>query len=258
MNPPADMEPAVRDPRKLRRTAWILVGVMIIGGGLVYKAYETWAKRQAADTRPALIHQIRKERDLRVMRQDGKTADLFDLRGKVWVVNVIALSQPEHSQRSMEVMRRLAEKYSGNPDFALVSLVVDPPPAGELVATLALQAETLHMPLPQWWLAANEAPTTHKFIKSELKAGIFPHQENGDWVFETSIVLIDRQGHLRRAVVPNRSGGTPYVTGFDFDQAAKWDAEGRLTGNERSNVQQLEHLLGATIETLLAETPQFR
>jgi hypothetical protein len=114
------------------------------------------------------------------------------------------------------------------------------------------------MTLPQWWLAANEAPTMHKFIKSELKAGIFPHQENGEWIYETSIVLIDRQGHLRRAVVPSRGGGTPYVTGFDFDQAAQWDAEGRLTGNERSNVEQLDHLLAETIETLLSEDPEFR
>ena len=255
---PAETEPAVRDPKKLRRTAWTLVGVMILGGGLVYKAYETWAKRQNADTRPAHIHQIRKERDLRVMRQDGKTADLFELRGKVWVVNVIALSQPERSQRTMEVMHRLAEKYAANPEFALVSLVVDPPPAGELVATLASQAQALRMELPHWWLAANEAPTTHKFIKSELKAGIFPHQANGEWIYDASIVLIDREGHLRRAVVPSRGGGAPYVTGFDFDQAARWDAEGRLTGNERSNVQQLEHLLTETIETLLSEDPQFR
>jgi uncharacterized membrane protein YebE (DUF533 family) len=43
MTLPANLEPALRDPRKLRRTAWILVGIMIAGGSLVYTAYEKWA-----------------------------------------------------------------------------------------------------------------------------------------------------------------------------------------------------------------------
>ncbi len=105
------------------------------GGHHGPRRYETWAKRQTSDTRPALIHRIRKERDLRVIRQDGKTADLFDLRGKVWVVNTLALGAPDLSQRSQEVMKRLAEKYAGVADFALVSLVLDPPPADQVVAT---------------------------------------------------------------------------------------------------------------------------
>ena len=31
---PADAEPAVRDPKKLNRTAWTLVAIMIAGGWL--------------------------------------------------------------------------------------------------------------------------------------------------------------------------------------------------------------------------------
>jgi len=253
MNPPADLEPAVRDPRKLRRTAWILVAIMILGGWLVLKAYETWAKRQTRDTRPALIHRIRKERDLRVIRQDGKTADLFELRGKVWVVNTLALGAPDNSQRSHDVMSRLAEKYAGVADFALVSLILDPPPADQVVATLEAQAQNRGMRLPQWWLATNDAATTHKFVKSELRAGVFPHLENGRWLHDSAVVLIDRSGHLRRAVVPQQRGGQPYVATFDFDQAARWDEEGKKTGSDRSNAAELEFLLARTIDELLTE-----
>jgi cytochrome oxidase Cu insertion factor (SCO1/SenC/PrrC family) len=253
MTPTADLEPAVRDPRKLRRTAWILVAIMILGGWLVLQAYETWAKRQTSDTRPALIHRIRKERDLRVIRQDGKTVDLFELRGKVWVVNTLALSAPDQSQRSQEVMKRLADKYAGVADFALVSLVLDPPPADEVVATLETQAQNRGMRLPQWWLAANDARTTHKFVKSELRAGVFPHLENGRWLHDSSIVLIDRAGHVRRAVVPQQRGGQPFVAAFDFEQAARWDEEGKKTGTDRSNEAELELLLTRTIDELLTE-----
>ena len=256
MTSQADLEPTVRDPRKLRRTAWILVAIMIAGGWLVLKSYETWAKRQTRDTRPALVHQIRKERDLRVIRQDGKTQDLFNLRGKVWVVNTLALGAPDCSQRSHEVMRRLSEKYTGVEDFALVSLVLDPPPAEQAVAALAAHAQSRGMRLPQWWLAANDAATTHKFIKTELRANVFSHLKDGRWIHDASIVLIDRNGHVRRAVVPQQRGGQPYVATFDFDQAAHWDEEGKKTGTDRSNSQELELLLNRTIDALLAESTE--
>lgn len=250
---PEDFEPAARDPKKLRRTAWILVAIMLAGGVLVFTAYEKWARQQASDDRPAIIHRILKERDLRVIRQDGKTADLFELRGRVWVINVISLKNPGSAQRSMAVMKRLAAKYSGTPDFNLVSLAVDPLPAEEVVPALTKAADTHGMQLPQWWLGANEPATLHKFIKSELKASDYPHEQNGGWIFDSSIVLIDRNGHLRRAVIPRKTSGPPASIAFDFDQAAKWDAEGRKTGTDRSNEAEMETLLEKTIGTLLAE-----
>lgn len=250
---PADYEPAERDPKKLRRTAWILVAISVIGGVLILKAYEKATVEKSADDRPSITHRIQKERDLRMVRQDGKTVDLFELRGHVWVVGVIALQNPAATERSHAVMKRLAEKHAANPDFNLVSLAVEPIPAQDAIATLTKSADTLGMKLPQWWLGTNEPATLHKFIKNELKANIFPHQEEGRWVFDTSIVLIDKNGHIRRAVVPQKQGGPPYIATFDFDQAAKWDAENKLTNTGRSNEVELELLLEKAIDTLLAE-----
>lgn len=259
MSLPADLEPAVRDPKKLRRTAWFLVSVMLLGGFLVLKAYENWAAKQAADTRPAIIHRIQKERDLRLLRQDGKTADLFDLRGRVFVLNVLSLRDSGAASRSMAVMKRLSEQRADDKDFHLVTLVIDPIPAPELRDTLAKAAETHGIRLPQWWLGANEPGTLHKFIKNELKAAVFPNEKDGKWNYDPSIVLIDRNGHIRRAVVPKtRNGKTtkPEVVGFDPDQAAEWDAKGLKSGTKRSNEEELEILLGRTIDALLAETTE--
>lgn len=257
MNPQADLEPAVRDPRKLRRTAWILVAIMILGGWLVLKAYENWAAQQATDTRPAIIHRIQKERDLRLLRQDGKMVELFDLRGSVFALNVLSLRDPETANRSMAVMKRLAEQRAGEKDFRLVTLAIDPIPADELRGTLAKAAETHGMKLPQWWLGGNEPSTLHKFIKNELKASVYPNETGGMWNYDPSIVLIDRNGHLRRAVVTKTHNGKPAkpgVVGFDFDQAAHWDAAGMKSGTDRSNEAELELLLARTIDALLAES----
>lgn len=261
MSLPADLEPAVRDPKKLRRTAWILVAIMLAGGFLVLKAYENWAAKQATDTRPAIIHRIQKERDLRLLRQDGKTADLFELRGGVFVLNVLSLRDPEAATRSMAVMKRLAEQRAGEKDFHLVTLVIDPLPADELRDTLAKAAETHGMKLPQWWLGGNEPGTLHKFIKNELKASVYPNETGGKWNYDPAIVLIDRNGHIRRAVVPKTRNGKqakPAVVGFDFDQAAEWDAADMKSGTDRSNEAELEILLGKTIGALLAETTESR
>ncbi|NJM36854.1 MAG: hypothetical protein HC845_02695 [Akkermansiaceae bacterium] len=65
--------------------------------------------------------------------------------------------------------------------------------------------------------------------------------------------MIDKNGHIRRAVVPQKRGGPPFVATFDFAQAASWDAKGAKTGTERNNAQELEFLLNATIDKLLEE-----
>ncbi len=254
MPPPEHLEPAKRDPKRLRRTAFALVGIMILGGILVLTAYEKFADTKVDDTRPAIIHRITKERDLRVIRQDGQTADLFDLRGKVVAIHVLDSTSPATSGISNRVMHRLSEKHAANPDFALVTLVVNPLPAEHAATNLKSIASQHAIELPQWWLATNEPKTLHKFIKNELKATTFPHPSDAGWQFDTSIYLLDKQGHLRRAVIPQKNGGTPYVSPFDFDQAANWDNQGTKTGTGKSNVEQLEIILTETIDTLLAES----
>ena len=53
--PVEKLEPAVRDPRKLRRTALWLVVIMIASGVGIYAAYLKWAAAQAGDDRPGFI-----------------------------------------------------------------------------------------------------------------------------------------------------------------------------------------------------------
>jgi hypothetical protein len=251
--PDPSLEPAVRDPKKLRNTALLLVAIMLVGGWTILQAYEKWSLGKAKDDRPAVIYRITKERDLRMLRQDGQTVDLADLRGNVIALNVTSLRNPEIAARSMAVMKRLAEARTATPDLHLVSLIVDPIPAENLAATLAASADSQGMKLPQWWLGGNEPKTLHKFIKNELKATTYPNETSGKWDYDTSIVLIDRNGHIRRAVVPQQRGGPPFIATFDFEQAAAWDTKGVKTGTGRSNLEELEILLNSTIDKLLAE-----
>ena len=251
--PDPSLEPAIRDPKKLRNTAFILVAVMFLGGWLVLKAYDRWSAQQAPDERPAMIYRITPERDLRMLRQDGEIVDLVNLRGKVIALNVTSLRDPQAAALSMAVMKRLAETRASSADFHLITLVVDPLPSEKLLASLAETSATNGMKLPRWWVGGNEPKTLHKFIKNELKATTYPNELKGKWEYDASIVLIDKNGHIRRAVVPQKRGGPPFIATFDFDQAAAWDANGAKTGTEHNNVEQLEILLNHTIDKLLAE-----
>jgi hypothetical protein len=133
-------------------------------------------------------------------------------------------------------------------------MVIDPGPAEQAAEKLRAEAERQSAQLPQWWFATTEPVILHKYLKDKCKLGMLPHQKDGKWIYDSSIVLVDRNLKLRKAVVPQKRGGPPFVTGFDFAQAAGWDAKGIKTGTEKSNVEEMQALLEATIEILLQET----
>jgi hypothetical protein len=252
-----DLEPVVPDPKKLRRTAWILVAIMFVGGFVILKAYGKRTLEAKSDDRPNFVTQISERKDLTFMRQDGKVTDLMSLKGKVLVVQSLPQAQPD--EYSTDVMKRLAGEYAGNEDLVLVTLLLDPGPAEALTGQLQAAAAGLGAGLPQWVVGSTEKETLHKFIKNEFKANMLPHEEGGKWVYDGALVLIDRNRHVRRAVVPKVKVDNPDVVSsnqvvtFDFRQAVEWDEKGLITGTELSNVQRMEELLGETIETLLAE-----
>jgi len=139
-----------------------------------------------------------------------------------------------------------------------VTLLLDPIPREELEETLASAADEMGIGMPQWWLGTNDAVDLHRFIKNQLKADVFPHlDDDGKWVFDTTLTLIDRNRHIRHAVVRQENqSGPPYLAAFDFDQAAGWDTQGIKTGTDRTNVEELEALLDKTIRQLLVEEPE--
>jgi hypothetical protein len=151
-------------------------------------------------------------------------------------------------------LKTLAEKYRDNPDVAFVCMVIDPGPPENVAKILADEAVKHGATLPRWWYATTEPVILHKYLKDKFRLGSLPHQEEGKWIYDTSLVLVDRGLKIRRAVVPQQRGGPPYVTGFDFEQAAGWDAKGIKTKTPRNNVDEMKFLLEKTIDQLLNET----
>jgi cytochrome oxidase Cu insertion factor (SCO1/SenC/PrrC family) len=249
------LEPVVPDPRKLRKTALWLVVLMITSGVGIYAAYMKWgikqAEKEAENARPGLVGRIDDKSEFGVVRQDASGAKLSELFGKVWVVCGVSVKQPETWQATREVLLRLNERYAGNDDFRIVCFTVDP--NQEVPAVLDAAAKELGVGLPKWWFAAAGEEYVHKFLKNKLKLGSVPHVKDGRWIYDSSITVVDRDRHIRRAVVPQKRGGPPYVAAFDFAQAKEWDDKGMRTGVDKTNTEQLEFLLTKTLDELLAQ-----
>lgn len=248
---PVNLEPAPRDEKKLRRTALALLLFAVVGGIMIFMAYERFASNANLDGRPSYVGELRY--NLPVLRQDGVRLGFEELQGKVWVLHSISVSQPKSCNLAVRIMQELSKKYANNPDVVLISMVIDPGDAEQAAAKLKTESDRLGVKLPQWWMVTTEPEVLHKYLKDKCKLGMLPHQEQGKWVYDTSLVLVDRNLKLRKAVVPQKRGGPPFVTGFDFSQAAEWDAKGIKTGTERSNLREMQKLLEDTVEYLLHE-----
>lgn len=250
---PPDLEPVPRNPRALYLTAAILVGVMVLGAVLILSAYNRYASEKAQDDRPAFVGRLMKHMAPLVRLQDGSTVDLFDLNGKVHILHAVSLRNPETFELELEIVRRALEQREEEPDFAVVSLVIDPGPHDNVVDVLTRAAEGLGAELPRWWVVTADPTLLHPFLKDRFQGTQLPELKDGVWTYDSTLILIDRNRHIRHAVVPQESGGRPFVTPFNFKLAAAWDADGISTGTERSNVEQLEFLLNQTIDRLLEE-----
>lgn len=249
------LEPAERDPKKLRRTAFILVALMIFGAVFVLVAYNRKAAKLAEDDRPAYLTRLRTDKhDFKLWRQDESEASLLDLGGDVFVIAPVVFSQPEGWKQTREVLAELRDRYAGREDFHIVTITLDP--EGEPPAELAKFAEELDAELPFWWLAGAREESVHKYFKNVLQAGFMPFEKDGTWSYDPALVLVDRDRHVRRPTVrarkPNgRELNHRNPVKLDFEEAARWDAEGRSEGLEQSNVETMKAMLFETIDELL-------
>ena len=249
MRMPAEpFEPAVRDPRKLRRTGLILTVFMIVSAVGVYLAYMKLAERQAADETPSFKGRI--EKNFKLWKQDGSEGNLAEMEGEVYVIAPVLFSEPDRWKHTRGVLERLSKRYAGRDDFHIVCLTVDP--EGEPPEKLAEYAKELGAELPQWWLGATREESVHKFLKNILKMETIPHRKDGEWIYDGTLVVVDRDRHIRKGTVRTDKRARMDAP-FDFEAAAKWDLEQPTPGDPHRVSRDLEGLLIQVIDHVLAK-----
>ncbi len=179
----------------------------MLGGIFVTKAYIRLLERQQSEFRPE--YKKRLQKNFQMVRHDREAVGLNQLEGKVWLATPFVSGQPETGRASREAMVKMASSFVDTKDVVFLLLAVNP--ETDSVEKMQAFAQGNELALPQWWLVGAEGEKLRKFMKNELRYGIFPHEKDGSWNFDTSVVIVDRQRHIRGH--------------FDFDRAAVENAK---------------------------------
>lgn len=194
-----DLEPAERNPAELRRTALILVAIMIVGAVFVLYAYKK--HEQGIDpNRPPITAKI--TRNLAAKNQRDEFASLSFLEGKVWFAAPFCYSQLDENKHAIAAMKAIDDHYQDRDDIHFVLLSIEGVDQGITPQQLAEIEKQLGVDGSRWTLlTSNDTKKQRGFIKDQLKLGIVSPRESGDpagqWKFPSEIALIDQQLHMR-------------------------------------------------------------
>lgn len=215
----SQLEPADRDPRKLRNTALLLVAAMIVGAFSILWAYDAFGERTSKSDRPALEYKIND--DCRLVTSDGEERDIQDLKGKVTLSLIATIEEGVASETTVEALRAaMAAIPEGAEKPHLLVFVLDgseEAPEGMAEVLKEFDAETT-----VWRVAANEdgKVSVRAFLKNRMRFGTYPEKRDGEWVYDTKIVLLDH--HLQIRGIPGSNEGWAFglVAGMEEKFAA--------------------------------------
>ncbi len=212
-----ELEPAERNPAELRRTAFILVGIMIFGAAFVLYAYVQSSQEKRDPDRPPIVTKISKK--LKAQNQDGELFNMFHLLGEVWFVVPVSVTQLQENKYALEMMKVLETRYAENENVHFVLVSVEGVDQGVGPEQLKKAAEELGMTGTRTsWLTTGETDKQRGFIKDVVRLGLViqrePNDPAGKWKFPSQIALIDRDMHLRQR--------------YDFKEASELQAQAEL------------------------------
>lgn len=196
-----DLEPADRNPAELRRTAFFLVLIMIVGAAFVLYAYKKHEESSDPD-RPPITAKI--TRNLAAKNQRDEFASLSFLEGKVWFAAPFCVSQLEENKHAISMMKELDAHYKTREDVHFVLISIEGTDLGVTPEKLAKAEKQLGVDGSRWTLlTSNDTKKQRGYIKDQLRLGLVIERKGdeltqGKWKFPSQIALVDREFHLRQ------------------------------------------------------------
>lgn len=128
--------------------------------------------------------------------QNGETITNKDYEGKVYVVEFFFTTCPDICPIMTENMKKIQNKFLGNPNLAIASFTIDP--THDTPEVLKEYAKKKGISKPQWHLLTGEKEEIFKLANEgfNLYVGDAPEVDGG---FEHSgfFALIDQDGNIR-------------------------------------------------------------
>lgn len=213
----SQLEPADRDPKKLRATALKIVLFMIVSGLILNYSYMKYQERTSDSERPTLLTKIT-EPEVELLTADGEIRNLQDLKGKVTLVLALEKEPAPESQPTLDALKEVMASFEGKEEkptilvFVLDGSNLEPEKMAGVLSEYGSEPEVLRV------VADQEAKTSlRSFMKAKMRFGIAPAMVDGKLEYDTSIVLLDQHLHVRG------QPGNPFE--WDFEKVARFEAE---------------------------------
>ncbi len=134
--------------------------------------------------------------DFSLVDQTGKTVTRADFESSVTVVDFFFTRCEGICPRMTTQMKRVYEKYKGNPEVKLLSHTVNP--ENDSAEVLAAYAKRYNADAKQWHFVTGDKPQLYNLArKSYLISDTNGDGGKEDFVHSQNFALIDKSGHIR-------------------------------------------------------------
>lgn len=151
--------------------------------------------------------------DFTLTNQDGRAISLGDLKGHVWVADVIFTRCPGPCLKMSKQMQQLQQRLPQDTNARLVTITTDP--AYDTPSVLKTYGGRFGADTSRWWFLTGPKPVISQLVGGSLK--LTSLEKNPDerttpvdlFIHSTIFVLVDKQGRLRGVYETVSEGVTP-------------------------------------------------
>jgi protein SCO1/2 len=184
------------EPKTTQRILWTVLAVALIGIGIY--ALNDWLRGQELKTPTRTLAALGIVPDFTLTKQDKTPLSLKDMKGKIWVADMIFTNCegtcPMLTSAMASLQQSLIKKNTG---VQLVSISVDP--NNDTPEILSDYAKQFHADLRSWSFLTGPVSTIYTLAKDGFKLTL--DSANADTkepiVHSERFVLIDKQGVIR-------------------------------------------------------------
>ncbi len=184
------------DTKTTQRILWTVLAVALIGIGIY--ALNDWLRGQELKAPTRTLSALGIVPDFTLTKQDNTPISLKDLKGKIWVANMIfthcAGTCPMLSSTMANLQQSVIKKNTG---IQLVSFTVDP--NNDTPEVLADYAKKYGADTRTWSFVTGPVSTIYSLAKNGFKLTVDSAKSdaNEPILHSERLVLVDRQGVIR-------------------------------------------------------------